>query len=102
MMRAEHLLLNVWKSFQVAFNANGPKEIERYVEIVRRFVETGTTPLNAKTMALCPKCGREMTLKAILPHPIIAGMKRYAYVCAPCDRARTYYQPNKPPQLTAS
>lgn len=101
-MRAEHFLQNVWKSFQVASNANGPKEIERYGEMVRRFAETSTTPLNAKTMALCPKCGRERTLKAILPHPIIAGMKRYAYVCAPCDRARTYYQPNKPPQLTAT
>ena len=97
-----HILQDTLKSFRVASEANGSKEIERYTEMVRRLAETSTTPLNAKTMALCPKCGRDMTLKAILPHPIIAGMKRYAYVCAPCDRARTYYQPNKPPQLTAS
>jgi hypothetical protein len=99
-----HFLQDTLKYLRVASEANGSKEkeIERYTEMVRRLAETSTTPLNAKTMALCPKCGRDMTLKAILPHPIIAGMKRYAYVCAPCDRARTYYQPNKSPQLTAS
>src|SRR5665648_491785 len=86
-----HFLQDTLKSFSVASEANGSKEkeIERYTEMVRRLAETSTTPLNAKTMALCPKCGRDMALKAILPHPIIAGMKRYVYVCAPCDRART-------------
>ena len=93
-----HILQDTLKSFRVASEANGSKEIERYTEMVRRLAETSTTP----TITLCQKCGRDMTLKAILPHPIIAGLKRYAYVCAPCDRARTYYQPNKPPQLTAS
>ena len=97
-----HFIQDTLKSFRVASEANGSKEIERYTEMVRRLAETSTTPLNAKTMALCPKCGRDMALKAILPHPIIAGMKRYAYVCAPCDQARMYYQPNKPHQLTAS
>ena len=103
MSNTGHFLQDTLKSFRVASEANGSKEkeIERYTEMVRRLAETSTTPLNAKTMALCPKCGRDMTLKAILPHPIIAGMKRYAYVCAPCDRARMYYQTNKPPQLTA-
>jgi hypothetical protein len=97
-----HFLQDTLKSFRVASETNGSNEIERYTEMFRRLAETSTTPLNAKTMALCPKCDRDMTLKAILPHPIIAGMKRYAYVCAPCDPARTYYQSNKPPQLTAS
>src|ERR1035437_9751235 len=101
MSNTGHFLQDMLKSFRVASEANGSKEIERYTEMVRRLAETSTTPLNAKTMALCPKCGREMALKAILPPPLIAGMKRYAYDCAPCDRARMYYQTNKPPQLTA-
>jgi hypothetical protein len=101
MSNTGHFLQDTLKYLRVASEAKGSKEIERYTEMVRRLAETSTTPLNAKTMTLCPKCGRDMVLKAILPHPIIAGMKRYAYVCAPCDRARMYYQTNKPPQLTA-
>ena len=92
----EHFLQDTWKSFQLASEANGPKEIERYAEIVRRFTETSTIPLNAnETITPCPKCGTDMALKAVLPHPIIAGLKRYAYVCAPCDRARTYMLPTR-------
>ena len=102
MSKVEHFLQDTWKSFGLASQANGPKEIERYAEMVRRLAETSMTPLNAnETMAPCPKCGRYMVLTAVLPDPIIAGMKRHAYVCASCDRARTYYQLSKPHQLTA-
>jgi hypothetical protein len=106
MSTAEHFRQGTWKVFRLASKANGPKEIERYAEMVRRLTEFSATPLNANetiapcpTKVPCPKCGRDMALKAVLPHPIIAGMKRHAYVCAPCDRARTYYQPSKPPQV---
>jgi hypothetical protein len=105
MSTAEHFLQDTWKSFRVASEANGPKEIERYAGVVRRPTESSTTPSNANetiapcpTKVPCPKCGTDMALKAVLPHPIIAGMKRHAYVCA-CDRARTYYQPSKPSQV---
>ena len=105
MSTAEHFLQDTWKSFRVASEANGPKEIERYAGVVRRLTESSTTPSNANetiapcpTKVPCPKCGTDMALKAVLPHPIIAGMKRHAYVCT-CDRARTYYQPSKPPQV---
>ena len=105
MSTAEHFLQDTWKSFRVASEANGPKEIERYAGVVRRPTESSTTPSNANetiapcpTKVPCPKCGTDMALKAVLPHPIIAGMKRHAYVCT-CDRARTYYQPSKPPQV---
>ena len=100
MSTAEHFLQDTRKSSRVASEANGPKEIERYAEMVRRLTELSTIPLNAnETITPCPKCGTGMALKAVLPHPIIAGMKIRAYVCAPCDRARTYYQPSKPPQV---
>ena len=102
MSKAEHFLQDTWKSFRHASEANGPKEIERYAEMVRSLAETSTILLNAhETIALCPKCGTGMALAAVLPDPIIAGLKRRAYVCAPCDRARTYYQPSKPPQFAA-
>jgi hypothetical protein len=100
MSTAEHFLQDTRKSSRVASEANGLKEIERYAEMVRRLTELSTIPLNAnETIMPCPKCGTHMALKAVLPHPIIAGMKRHAYVCVPCDRARTYYQPSKPPQV---
>src|SRR5450830_1005702 len=103
MSKVGHFLQDTWKSFRLTSEANGPKIIERYAEMVRRLTEPSTIPLNAnETMALCQKCGREMVLKAVLSHPIIAGMKRRAYVCASCDRARTYYQPSKSTQLAAS
>ena len=76
MSNTGHFLQDTLKYLRVASEAKGSKEIERYTEMVHRLAETSTTPLNAKTMALCPKCGRDMALKAILPHPIIAGMKR--------------------------
>ena len=96
MSTAEHFLQDTRKSFQVASEANGPKKIERYAEMVRRLTELSTIPLNAdETITPCPKCGMGMALKAVLPHPIIAGLKRYAYVCAPCDRARTYMLPTR-------
>jgi predicted RNA-binding Zn-ribbon protein involved in translation (DUF1610 family) len=102
MSKAEHFLQDTWKSFRLAFEANGPKEIERYAEMTRRLAESSMTALSAnETVALCPKCGREMVLTAVLPHPIIAGVKRHAYVCPLCDRARTYYQPSKQPQFAA-
>jgi hypothetical protein len=105
MSTAEHFLQDTRKSSRVASEANGLKEIERYAGVVRRPTESSTTPSNANetiapcpTKVPCPKCGTDMALKAVLPHPIIAGMKRHAYVCT-CDRARTYYQPSKPPQV---
>ena len=105
MSTAEWFLQDTWKSSRIASEANGPKEIERYAGVVRRPTESSTTPSNANetiapcpTKVPCPKCGTDMALKAVLPHPIIAGMKRHAYVCA-CDRARTYYQPSKPSQV---
>jgi hypothetical protein len=105
MSATEYFLQHTRKSFRVASEANGPKEIERYAEMVRRPTESSTTPSSANetiapcpTKVPCPRCGTDMALKAVLPHPIIAGMKRHAYVCA-CDRARTYYQPSKPPQV---
>src|SRR5450759_3930113 len=105
MSTTEYVLQGMWKSSRVASEANGSKEIERYAGVVRRPTVSSTTPSNANetiapcpTKVPCPKCGTDMALKAILPHPIIAGMKRHAYVCA-CDRARTYYQPSKPPQV---
>src|SRR5450830_266673 len=102
MSNAEHFLKDTWKSLRLASETNGPKELDRYAELLRRLTEISTIPLNAnETIAPCPKCGAGMALKAVLPHPIIAGMKRHAYVCAPCDRARTYYQPSKPPQFAA-
>ena len=102
MSQAEHFLQDTWKSFRLAFEANGPKEIERYAEMTRRLAESSMTALSAnETVALCPKCGTGMALAAVLPDPIIAGMKRHAYVCAPCDRARTYYQPSKPSQISS-
>ena len=106
MRTAEHFLQDTRKSFRLASETNGPKEIERYAEMLRRLTEPSTIPLNANetiapcpTKVPCPKCGTDMALKAVLPHPIIAGMKIRAYVCAPCDRARTYYQPSKPSQV---
>jgi len=106
MRTAEHFLQDTRKSFRLASETNGPKEIERYAEMLRRLTEPSTIPLNANetiapcpTKVPCPKCGTDMALKAILPHPIIAGLKRRAYVCASCDRARTYYQPSKPSQV---
>ncbi len=100
MSKAGHFLQDTWKSLRLVSEANGPKEVERYAEMVRSLTEPGTIPLNAnETTASCPKCGTGMALTAVLPHPIIAGMKRYAYVCARCDRARTYYLPSKPPQV---
>ena len=102
---AEHFLRNTWKSFGLAPEANGSKKLERYAKILRKLTEPSTIPLNANetitpcsTKVPCQKCGTDMTLKAVLPHSIIAGMKRHAYVCA-CDRARTYYQPSKPSQV---
>jgi hypothetical protein len=107
MSTAEYVLQGMWKSSRVASEANGSKEIERYAGVVRRPTVSSTTPSNANetiapcpTKVPCPKCGTDMALKAVLPHPIIAGMKRHAYVCA-CDRARTYYQPSKPLKLAA-
>ena len=106
MSTTEYALQGMWKSSRVASEANGSKEIERYAGVVRRPTVSSTTPSNANetiapcpTKVPCPKCGTDMALKAVLPHPIIAGMKKRAYVCAPCDRARTYYQPSKPPQV---
>jgi hypothetical protein len=106
MSTAKHFQRDTRKTFRPASEANGPKEIERYAEMVRRLTESSATPLNANetiapcpTKVPCPKCGTDMALKAVLPHPIIAGMKRHAYVCASCDRARTYYQPSRPPQV---
>src|SRR5450830_2150387 len=105
MSTTEYVLQDTWKSSRVASEANGSKEIERYAGVVRRPTVSSTTPSNANetiapcpTKVPCPRCGTDMALKAVLPHPIIAGMKRHAYVCA-CDRARTYYQPIKPPQV---
>ena len=106
MSKTEYFLQDRWKSFRLASEANGPKEIERYAEMIRSLTEPSTIPLNAKdtiapcpTKVPCPKCGTAMALKAVFPHPIIAGLKRRAYVCASCDRARTYYQPSKPSQV---
>ena len=106
MRTAEHFLQDTRKSFRLASETNGPKEIERYAEMIRSLTEPSTIPLNAKdtiascpTKVPCPKCGTAMALKAVFPHPIIAGLKRRAYVCASCDRARTYYQPSKPSQV---
>ena len=105
MSTTEYVLQGMWKSSRVASEANGSKEIERYAGVVRRPTVSSTTPSNANetiapcpTKVPCPKCGTDMALKVVLPHPIIAGMKRHAYVCA-CDRARTYYQPSKPSQV---
>jgi hypothetical protein len=108
MSNAEHFLQDTWKSLRLASEANGSKELDRYAELLRRLTELSTIPLNANetiaphpTKVPCPKCGTGMALKAVLPHPIIAGMKRHGYVCASCDRARMYYQPSKPSQISS-
>ena len=70
MSNTGHFLQDTLKYLHVASEAKRSKEIERYTEMVRRLAETSTAPLNAKTMALCPKCGRDMAIDRTTIMPV--------------------------------
>jgi transposase-like protein len=50
--------------------------------------------------ANCPQCRAAMVHVAIAPHPIVRTMQRSIYMCAPCNRTRTYML--QTPALTGS
>src|SRR5256885_385132 len=47
--------------------------------------------------APCPKCRADMVLAAITPHPVAHQLARHTYLCAPCNRTKTYILPIGPP-----
>lgn len=66
----------------------------------------------SQTTAPCPKCGRDMALAVVIPHPIAQQLARHTYLCAACNLTKTYVLPvdasadlegldHKPPRLDA-
>ena len=48
------------------------------------------------TTAPCPKCRTDMVLAVIMPHPVAHQLARHTYLCAPCNRTKTYILPIGP------
>lgn len=47
-------------------------------------------PDGVDAAANCPQCRAAMVHVAIAPHPVVRTMQRSIYMCAPCNRTRTY------------
>jgi len=47
-------------------------------------------PDTTATTASCPKCATIMAPAGITPHPIVAHMERHTFLCAKCNRTKTY------------
>jgi len=46
--------------------------------------------------APCPKCRTDMVLAVIMPHPVAHQLALHTYLCAPCNRTKTYILPIGP------
>ena len=52
--------------------------------------------------APCPKCGTDMLLAVITPHPLSVQLARHTYLCAQCNQTKTYILPIDPPEEEGS
>jgi transcription elongation factor Elf1 len=54
-----------------------------------------TQDFKAEDHVACPKCGNKMVLAAITSNPINTQMERQTFLCADCNKTKTYVVPSK-------
>jgi hypothetical protein len=47
----------------------------------------------SETTAPCPRCRQDMVLAVVIPHPVALQLARHTYLCANCNRTKTYILP---------
>src|SRR5262245_26845993 len=55
----------------------------------RRMLQAATRDATAP----CPRCQADMVLAVAIPHPIAPLLARHTYLCASCNRTKTYILP---------
>ena len=53
------------------------------------------------TTAPCPRCRRDMVLAVVIPHPVAPQLARHTYLCADCNRTKTYILQATPASVAA-